>query len=657
MCERLAVRRRSRFEVSGRVGHGTLAAPEEGRGRGKVGRTRAVIVAVVVIAAGLGAAVARPPARVQAATTSSIAASADASVDSSRPTASDGTASVLRVDGTPEKQAFLRFSLATVTGVVTGARLRIHVDDALNAESDAGGILATTSNVTWTEAVTWNTRPAIDGPVLATIGPVARNAWVELDVTDVVRAGSTVSFALTSPSDDGVSYDARNAGADAPKLIIDVERVTTTVPAIADTTVEQAAATANHGASSLLQVDGKPVFETLMRFDLRSFTTPIREARLRMHALDISNGGSDRGGTVARIADNTWDEATVTWATKPARGSDVSSFGAVDPNEWAELDVTAAIKSGALVSFSLRSVSPDGAYFDSREVTGLGPELVVTTGPQDPVVTGQVVAAVGDAVCVPTGTVSATTCRHQAISDLVVNDAAVTAFLGLGDLQYDKGELANFRAAYEPSYGRAKAITKPVPGNHEYLTPGAAGYYEYFGPLAGDPSKGYYSFDVGADWHVVALNTTCVVVACTAGSEQELWLRADLAASSRPCTLAFGHQPRFSSGRHGEDLAVLLLWEALQQHGADVVLSGHDHHYERFGPLLPDGTSSATGMRSFIVGTGGRNLTGWVLPAPHSLARHKAFGVLKLTLGTGAYSWRFVNEAGKALDSGMATCR
>jgi hypothetical protein len=279
----------------------------------------------------------------------------------------------------------------------------------------------------------------------------------------------------------------------------------------------------------------------------------------------------------------------------------------------------------------------------------------LTPTPQPPV-TGVVVAAVGDTVCAPGSAVTSTTCRHLQISNLIANDPAVQYYLALGDLQYENGELASFNTAYEASYGRFEATTKPSPGNHEYNTAGATGYYTYFGGIAGDPSKGYYSFDVGTVWHLISLNSNCASVSCSAGSAQEQWLRADLDATSRPCVLAYWHHPRFSSGSHGNNSSVGPFWAALQAEGADVVLGGHDHDYERFAPQLPSGAASASGITEFIVGTGGRSLSGWGSVKANSAVRLSAFGVLKLTLGDGVYSWQFVNEAGMVLDSGNGSC-
>jgi hypothetical protein len=292
----------------------------------------------------------------------------------------------------------------------------------------------------------------------------------------------------------------------------------------------------------------------------------------------------------------------------------------------------------------------------SPATTTTTPASTTTTRPPTEVV----IAAVGDAVCAPGMPMTFETCRQQAVSEQILANPRVELFLALGDLQYESGDLAAFEAAYAPSYGRLKAITKPMPGNHEYRVPGASGYFAYFGAAAGVPGQGWYSFDVGNTWHVVVLNGTCDEVSCARGSAQERWLRADLAANQRPCVLGAWHQPRFSSGtENGSDPSVAPFWDALADHRAEIALAGHEHNYERFDPQLPDGTPSAHGIREFVVGTGGRSIYRFrrgVPPERNSAARLQTFGYLELTLDDGTYAWRFVNEAGFTLDEGTGAC-
>jgi uncharacterized protein YaiE (UPF0345 family) len=228
-----------------------------------------------------------------------------------------------------------------------------------------------------------------------------------------------------------------------------------------------------------------------------------------------------------------------------------------------------------------------------------------------------------------------------------------------GDNAYNSGSATEFNTCYGPTWGRQKDRTRPVPGNHEYGTANASGYFNYFGPVAGQPGQGWYSYNLGA-WHVIVLNSNCSSVGgCQSGSAQEKWLRADLAASGAPCTVAMWHHPRFNSGTsHGNDTEVGPLWNALYDAGADVVVDGHEHVYERFAPQRPDGTADpAHGIREITVGTGGAGSYTFGTPQPNSLVRSAPNGVLKLTLRAGSYDWNFIPVAGQTFtDSGSADC-
>jgi calcineurin-like phosphoesterase family protein len=294
----------------------------------------------------------------------------------------------------------------------------------------------------------------------------------------------------------------------------------------------------------------------------------------------------------------------------------------------------------------------------------LGASFGVTADP--------LVAAAGDIACDPEdpnfngGNGTAELCHMRQTSDLVLG-ARPAAVLALGDLQYEAGSLEDFTASYAPTWGRLKSITRPVPGNHEYGIKGAKGYFDYFngegvnsGP-AGDRDKGYYSFDVGA-WHLIALNSNCSEfgLTCGGGFPQANWLRADLAAHRNRCVLAYWHHPLYSSGQQGNHPTMHDIFAALYEAGADLVLTGHDHYYERFGPLTPEGVPDpARGIREFIVGTGGRDLQRTKKPIKNdSQVRHfETFGVLALRLHPDSYDWEFLPEAGKTFrDSGTQPC-
>ena len=262
--------------------------------------------------------------------------------------------------------------------------------------------------------------------------------------------------------------------------------------------------------------------------------------------------------------------------------------------------------------------------------------------------TGQVFVGAGDiATCSGNG---------DEATALLLDQISGTVFT-LGDNAYQNGTLAEFNNCYGPTWGRHKSRTMPVIGNHEYNTSGASGYFDYFGAVAGDRSKGYYSFNLG-NWHILALNSNCSNVGgCNAGSPQEQWLRADLAANSTQCTLALWHHPRFSSG--ASSTRTQALWNALYDYNAELILNGHAHVYERFAPQNPGGKlDTARGIREFIVGSGGVGHGSTTTFAPNSEAYNgTTFGVIKLTLKSNSYDWQFIPEAGRTFtDSGSTLC-
>ena len=276
---------------------------------------------------------------------------------------------------------------------------------------------------------------------------------------------------------------------------------------------------------------------------------------------------------------------------------------------------------------------------------------------------GVVIAAAGDIACderpgAPPGDDDSTIGCHQVATSQVLKGLRPAAVLTLGDEQYEKGSYEQFMSSYDRTWGAFKSVTHPAPGNHEYGTKLAAGYFTYFGAAAGDPSKGYYSFDL-AGWHLIAINGNCWAVGgCQTGSPQELWLASDLAAHPAACTIAYWHQPRFSSGIHHSDAHYADIWQDLYGAHADIVLNGHDHDYERFAPQTPAGAADPRGIREFVVGTGGKSHYGFTFVEPNSEVRNAStFGVLALTLQPHGYDWRFVPEAGATFtDSGHGNC-
>ncbi len=231
-------------------------------------------------------------------------------------------------------------------------------------------------------------------------------------------------------------------------------------------------------------------------------------------------------------------------------------------------------------------------------------------------------------------------------------DAAV---LTLGDATYPVGLLEEFTECYEPTWGQFKHRTFPSPGNHEYYTPAAVGYYDYFGNIAGPTRRGYYSVDIGT-WHVVSINSNLKPI----DHQQQLaWLKTDLAQHPARCTLAYWHHPLYSSGGHGNNERMADVWQALQAAGAAVILVSHDHDYERFAPQDADARrDDARGIREFVVGTGGARLTPLFARKPNSdISDNATHGVLRMVLKDGSYEWEFLPVAGGSFtDRGAALC-
>ena len=344
-----------------------------------------------------------------------------------------------------------------------------------------------------------------------------------------------------------------------------------------------------------------------------------------------------------------WKKATLAAASVAASiAFAVGAFSSARPPE-------AAPTAGA--SESDQAIVPRARASESPE-----PDRVPAQSDPSSVDPVRIVAA-GDIACDPAdtafngGTGRGEECRARSVAR-EIRRIGPQALLTLGDHQYDDGRYPKFLRSYDLSYGAFKAITYPSVGNHEYYSsPRARGFFDYFGTRAGVAGEGWYSFDLGA-WHLVALNSNCTIVGCGRGSEQYAWLEEDLASDRSDCTLAFWHAPRFSSGPHGPDPTVTPFWRLLQRDGAELVLSGHDHIYERFAPQDADGDRDALGLRQFVVGTGGAELYPIASVQPHSRARSgDALGVLRLVLGDGSYDWRFMPALdARFTDSGTADC-
>ncbi|HEV7365943.1 MAG TPA: PKD domain-containing protein [Gemmatimonadales bacterium] len=324
----------------------------------------------------------------------------------------------------------------------------------------------------------------------------------------------------------------------------------------------------------------------------------------------FTDGSSDADGT---IVSRSWD------------------FG--DGSTSAEVNPVHTYAQTGIYSASLRVVDDSGATSSSLRGVVVGDAGFVLIGAGD----------IADCSSGPQTTAA------------IVAQYPTAAVFTLGDNAYENGSPANYSQCYDPTWGKFKDRTRPAPGNHDYNTSGAAGYFGYFGASAGPAGRGYYSYDLGS-WHIISLDSE---IDATATGAQAAWLKQDLADHPAACTLAYWHKPLFTSGvNHGPELAMRPLFTILYDAGVEVVLSGHNHQYERFAPQSPDGTQDdSSGIREFVAGTGGAGLYAFTTPQPNSEVRYQGYGVLKLTLGATNYAWEFVPVSGSSFtDSGTGAC-
>jgi hypothetical protein len=416
---------------------------------------------------------------------------------------------------------------------------------------------------------------------------------------------------------------------------------------VADAYVNADRPTVNYGTADVLRVDGSPTARAYLRFDLRGIAAKPETARLEV----LATSDSRQGVAVSR-AGNGWSERGITFenAPTPIEGPLIES-GAVVSGERTSVDVSALVREEGVVTLVLTAPGPTNVALGSREGMAAAELVVGFRSTTAPIGTEEAaMVAVGDiADCDSTA--------DEAVAQLVARVPGTLATLG--DTVYETGSVVEFADCYAPSWERFHDRTRPAVGNHEYLTPDAKGYFDYFGDRAGTAGQGYYSYDLGA-WHVVVLNSNCARVGgCQTGSPQERWLAADLAAHPARCTLAYWHHPRFSSGRHGNFEQMKDVWQTLHTAGADLVLAGHDHDYERFAPQSATGEADTErGIVEFVVGTGGKNHRPIGDPEPNSLVRSDdTYGVLALRLRPTGYDWRFVPVPGGSFrDSGSAEC-
>lgn len=470
----------------------------------------------------------------------------------------------------------------------------------LNATSDTvdGPTVAGTSGG-WTESgITWANRPPPSTGVLDDEGPVATGSWIELNVSALVTGNGTVDLVLAGTSNDGVDFHSRESSGTTLRPELVVESLPTSAPA----------------STAPPTVSGFP-----------------------------------REGEVLAGAPGSWNGAQpMTFAYQWQR-CDTAAVTCIDiPNATGGTYVIGGGDVGARMRLAVTATNTAG----SATATSAATDVVIAAGDVIAAVAGDIAKCDASSVPYP-GTVATSSLLDQLAPDRI---------LLTGDNAYEEGTLEQFNCAYEPTWGRHKAVTSPAVGNHEYLTPGATGYFDYFGAAAGARDKGYYAFDIAPGWRAYALNSNCSKVGgCGAGTPQYEWLRQDLAANARSCVLAYWHHPRFSSAQYSDDIRYESFWQLLYDAKAEIVLNGHDHNYQRYVPLTPQGAVASDGIREFVVGTGGKDHGGAqpLVPGPATrvVANGDTFGILKLTLRPNGYDWRFVPEAGRTFtDAGSGVC-
>ena len=322
---------------------------------------------------------------------------------------------------------------------------------------------------------------------------------------------------------------------------------------------------------------------------------------------------------------------------------DINGDGEFDANDAAVIARKLAGFTGARLTDGLTlgtGLRPDAA----------SQQLFVASG--CPVSSPVIVLAAGDIAYCPAAPAQSNAAQTAAVLRRVPGVPVLT----LGDNAYFDGTALEFSSCFDPTWGVEKARLRPAPGNHDYNTANATGYFGYFGAAAGRTDRGYYSFDLG-DWHIVSLNSN---IDAATGSAQELWLRDDLGKTARQCILAYWHHPLFTSSPRGDNLKMRDIWRTLDELRATLILTGHEHNYERFAKQTAGGVADpVNGIRQIIVGTGGAGMTPMPVPRANSEVREAlSFGVLKLTLASNLYDWEFLPAVpGVIVDSGTATCR
>jgi len=649
-------------------------------------------------------------------------AEADALVDEQNPDTNSGAVSDLDVTQANNRsiESYLRFTVSGVSGAIQSAQLRIYSTTA-NA-GDGPAVYPTDNSwtetdITWNNhpartgdatdnkgSIPGNTWVEYDVTSLLT-GDGTFSFVLAGDSRDNVRfssregnnppqlvitfaaAASTATPLPTKPSGSSSTSTAtmtQPPAATATLAATSPAGGTVTFTAIADSYVESSNPATNYGSSTQIRVDGSPDVRSYLRFNVQGLSGAVTNATLRVYGNSAQSPGYDARG----VANNTWVESSIIYSNAPPVGNVIGSSGNVNANTWTSVNVSSYITGNGTYTLGLTTSGSTAISLASRESAN-PPQLVIQTGsgtgptptrtptsagnptatptrtptPNAPTPTptrtptqtpganptATPTSSSGSAVLVGAGDISRCDNNNDEATAKLLDGISGTVF-NAGDNAYDSGSLTEYTNCYNPTWGRHKSRTKPVPGNHEYQTSGASGYFQYF-----NNPPAYYAYNLG-NWRIYALNSEIDV---SASGAQGSWLQSDLAANPRQCVLAYWHKPRWSSGSaHGSASNMQAIWQILYNAGAEVVISGHEHNYERFAQMNASGATVSQGLREFVVGTGGASHYGFGSALASSEVRNSTtYGVLKLTLNSTNYSWQFVPIAGSTFtDSGSANC-
>jgi hypothetical protein len=657
--------------------------------------------------------------QLQATSTLTFIAEADAKVQQNSPNTNAGTSTDLEVINANNRsvESYLRFTVSGVAGTIQTAVLRVYC----TTDATKNGPPAYTTASSWSETgITWNNRPARTSGATDNKGSISTSTWVSYTVTPLLTGNGTYSFVLGGDSNDNVVFSSRE-GSNPPQLVVTFATNTPTATAaasptrtptrtptqssgptptrtatsaftptrtptavntqaggtstftsIADSYVDSSNASVNYGTATQIRVDGSPTVRSYLRFNIQGLSGTVTSATLRVYANSALSAGYD----AYRVSDNTWTETGITYNNAPAFGSVIGSSGSISANTWTSVNITSYITGNGTYNLGLGTSNSTALSLASREAGANAPQIVIQTqGGTAPTATRTPTAgssptatrtptrtptsassptrtptaSAGDPVFAGAGDISSCSNNNDEATAKLLDGISGTVFTA-GDNAYDSGTITEYTNCYDPTWGRHKSRTKPVPGNHEYNTSGASGYFQYF-----NNPPAYYAYNLGA-WRIYALNSE---IDTSASGAQGSWLQSDLAANPKQCVLAYWHKPRWSSGTtHGSDSGLQALWQILYNAGADVVINGHEHNYERFAQMNASGATVSQGLREFVVGTGGIGHYGFGSALSSSQLRNSTtFGVLKLTLHSNSYDWQFVPIAGSTFtDSGTTAC-